>query len=91
MIVDISTADKQEIIEEFKTHPDDTGSPEVQIALLTHRINSLQEHLEGHPQDDHSRRGFLGLIGKRRRMLYYLMKHAEDRYKNLVDKLGLNK
>lgn len=83
--------DKQAIIDEFKIHPADTGSPEVQIALLTHRIEKLRGHLKGHAHDDHSRRGFLGLIGKRRRLLYYLMRSAESRYQGIIDKLGLNK
>ena len=86
-----SADDKQLIIDEFQTHSGDTGSPEVQIALLTHRIEKLQEHLKAHPHDDHSRRGFLGLIGKRRRLLYYLTKRSEKRYREILDKIGLSK
>jgi small subunit ribosomal protein S15 len=83
--------DKATIIEGFKTHVGDTGSPEVQIALLSQRIEKLSEHLKTHVQDDHSRRGLLGLVGKRRRMLYYLMKRSEERYQNIINKLGLSK
>lgn len=83
--------DKQTVIEEFKIHVGDTGSPEVQIALLTRRIGMLTEHLKGHTHDDHSRRGFLGLIGKRRRLLYHIMKRSENRYQTIINKLGLSK
>lgn len=80
---------KQVTIEEYKTHASDTGSPEVQVALLTERINKLTEHLKQHPHDFHSRRGLLLMVGRRRRILRYLMKKDEVRYKNLIQRLGL--
>ncbi len=80
---------KQNIITQFKTHDGDTGSPEVQIALLTERISRLTEHLKEHPHDFHSRKGLLQMVGKRRRLLRYLMRKDEIRYKNLVERLGL--
>ena len=80
---------KQTTIEEYKTHASDTGSPEVQVALLTERINKLTEHLKQHPHDFHSRRGLLLMVGRRRRILRYLMKKDEMRYKNLIQRLGL--
>jgi small subunit ribosomal protein S15 len=82
---------KKKIIGEFKLHAGDTGSPEVQIAILTGRIKNLAEHLKGHPQDNHSRRGLVRLIGHRRRLLFYLLKKDEDRYKGIVEKLKLRK
>jgi len=85
----LTTDEKLKIIVNYKTHPEDTGSPEVQIALLTEKINRLAIHLEVHPHDFHSRRGLLQMVGKRRRLLRYLRKKDEIRYKNLVDKLGL--
>jgi len=80
---------KQDIIGQYKTHPDDTGSPEVQIALLTERINRLTEHLKLHAHDFHSRRGLLFMVGRRRRLLRYLIRKDEIRYKNLIERLGL--
>ena len=83
--------DKKEIIAKFATHEGDTGSPEVQIALLTERINHLNEHLQSHKQDNHSRRGLLKMVGKRRNLLNYLMKKDINRYRAIVEKLGLRK
>ncbi|HEY9785291.1 MAG TPA: 30S ribosomal protein S15 [Candidatus Obscuribacterales bacterium] len=82
---------KREILDTHKTHAKDTGSPEVQVALLTERINQLTEHLRSHPKDYHSRRGLLMMVGKRRRLLQYLMRESHDRYRNLIDKLGLRR
>lgn len=83
--------DKKQIIDEFATKSGDTGSPEVQIALLTHKIEKLVSHLKSNPKDNHSRRGLLGVISKRRRLLSYLQKKAEERYKEIVKKLKLSK
>ena len=80
---------KQEIIEKYVTHPGDTGSPEVQIALLTQRINHLNEHLKIHKKDHHSRRGLLKMVGVRRSFLKYLEKKDITRYRAIVEKLGL--
>ena len=80
---------KQEIIEKYATHPGDTGSPEVQIALLTQRINHLNEHLKIHKKDHHSRRGLLKMVGVRRSFLKYLEKKDITRYRAIVEKLGL--
>ncbi|WP_099187175.1 30S ribosomal protein S15 [Tepidibacter mesophilus] len=82
---------KQEIIETYKTHEGDTGSPEVQIALLTTRINELNDHLKMHKKDHHSRRGLLKMVGSRRRLLKYLKEKDLNRYKTLIEKLGLRK
>lgn len=82
---------KAEIIEEFKTHEGDTGSPEVQVALLTERIKYLTEHFKTHKQDYHSRTGLLKLVGKRRNLLKYLKKKDITRYRNLIQRLGLRK
>ena len=82
---------KQEIINTYKREEKDTGSPEVQIALLTERINELTEHLKVHKKDNHSRRGLLKMVGKRRNLLNYLAKKDEAAYKELVKKLGLRK
>ena len=82
---------KLEIINEFKRDEADTGSAEVQVALLTERINELTEHLKVHKKDNHSRRGLLKMVGQRRNMLNYLQKKDEERYKVLVEKLGLRK
>ena len=82
---------KQEIINTYKREEKDTGSPEVQIALLTERINELTEHLKVHKKDNHSRRGLLKMVGKRRNLLNYLAKKDEEAYKELVKKLGLRK
>lgn len=80
---------KEEIIQEYGVHPSDTGSPEVQIALLTTRINELVEHLKIHKHDEHSRRGLLKLVGQRRRHLAYLNGKDKTRYRLVVERLGL--
>ena len=82
---------KQEIINTYKRDEKDTGSPEVQIALLTERINELTEHLKVHTKDNHSRRGLLKMVGQRRNLLNYLAKKDEARYKDIVEKLKLRK
>ena len=87
----ISKEMKSEIIEKYKRDEKDTGSPEVQIALLTERINELTEHLKVHQKDNHSRRGLLKMVGKRRNLLNYLSKKDINRYREIVDKLGLRK
>ncbi|NBI07908.1 30S ribosomal protein S15 [Senegalia massiliensis] len=87
----ISKEEKTNIIEEYKTHEGDTGSPEVQIAILTHRINELNDHLKEHKKDHHSRRGLLKMVGKRRGLLNYLMKKDVNRYRELIERLGLRK
>ena len=84
-------AQKTAIIEANRTHESDTGSPEVQIAILTERINQLTEHLKVHAQDNHSRRGLYKMIGKRRSLLDYLMKKDIERYRTLIAKLGIRK
>ena len=83
--------EKQEIIQQNKTHEGDTGSPEVQIAILSKRINDLTEHLKVHKKDHQSRRGLLQMVGKRRNMLNYLAKKDINRYRELIAKLGLRK
>ncbi|MBU0495462.1 MAG: 30S ribosomal protein S15 [Chloroflexi bacterium] len=83
--------EKEPIIQQFKVHETDTGSPEVQIALLTTRINQLVGHLKLHEHDHHSRRGLLKLVGQRRRQLAYLSKKDTERYRNIVARLGLRK
>ena len=80
---------KNEIINEYKTHESDTGSPEVQIAVLTEEINNLNEHLRTHKKDHHSRRGLLKMVGKRRNLLTYLRNKDVQRYRELINKLGL--
>jgi len=87
----LTVFDKKKIIEQFKTHPGDTGSPEVQVAILSERIKHLAAHLKKHPQDNHSRRGLLSMINKRRRLLVYLMKKEVDRYRSIIGRLGLSK
>lgn len=82
---------KKSLIEQFRVHEGDTGSPEVQIALLTERINSLTEHFKEHKKDHHSRRGLLMLIGKRRGLLGYLQKKDTERYRAVIDKLGIRR
>ena len=82
---------KAEIIEQYRLDEKDTGSPEVQIALLTERINELTEHLKTHKKDNHSRRGLLKMVGKRRNLLNYLTKKDVQRYRDIVAKLGLRK
>ena len=83
--------DKQALIEQFAQKAGDTGSPEVQVALLTQKIERLTEHLEANKKDNHSRRGLLKVIAKRRRILNYLLKLDEKRYKSLIGKIGLKK
>ncbi|MDD3767134.1 MAG: 30S ribosomal protein S15 [Eubacteriales bacterium] len=80
---------KQEIIDNFKIHETDTGSPEVQVAILTERINHLNEHLKVNKKDHHSRRGLLKMVGQRRGLLNYLAKKDIERYRNLIARLGL--
>lgn len=87
----LGTKDKKKIIEEFQTVKGDTGSPEVQIALLSERIKKLVLHLKEHAHDVHSRRGLLSMVSKRRRLLNYVSKKDEGRYKALADKLELSK
>ena len=82
---------KQQIIEQYRTHEGDTGSPEVQIAILTSRINTLTEHLRSNNNDHHSRRGLLKMIGHRRNLLGYLQKKDINRYRAIIEKLGLRK
>ena len=82
---------KQQVIEAYATHEGDTGSPEVQIALLTTRINELNAHLKDHPKDKHSYRGLLKMVGHRRNLLAYLQKKDIERYRAIVKKLGLRK
>ena len=83
--------EKKEIIAQYATHEGDTGSPEVQIALLTKRINHLNEHLKAHKQDNHSRRGLLKMVGKRRGLLDYLKAKDIERYRAVIEALGLRK
>ncbi len=83
--------EKQEIIEKYATQPGDTGSPEVQVALLTRRIAQLTEHFNSHKKDHHSRRGLLKLVGQRRRLLRYVKNQDEQRYKTLIKGLGLRR
>lgn len=88
-MVSLDKVEKAKIIEGYRTHQSDTGSPEVQIALLTTRINELTEHLKEHRKDHHSRRGLLKMVGQRRRMLNYLKSADIERYRTLIKKLGL--
>jgi small subunit ribosomal protein S15 len=83
--------DKKETIEKYRTKDNDTGSPEVQVALLTERINHLTEHIKVHKKDHHSRRGLLKMVGQRRRILGYLKKKDIERYRNLIQSLGLRR
>ncbi|MFZ2493829.1 MAG: 30S ribosomal protein S15 [Thermoanaerobaculia bacterium] len=82
---------KQEIVNQYRVHDTDTGSPEVQIALLSNRITYLTEHFKTHAKDHHSRRGLLKLVGRRRRLLDYLKKTDVDRYRTIIEKLGIRK
>jgi small subunit ribosomal protein S15 len=82
---------KKEIIDDFRLHPTDTGSPEVQIALLSDRISYLTEHFKLHKKDHHSRRGLLKLVGQRRQLLNYLKHTSVDRYNNVIQRLGLRR
>lgn len=87
----LTTEKKQSIISTYKTHEGDTGSPEVQIAILTERINYLTEHLKVHKKDHHSRRGLLMMVGQRRALLNYLRDKNVERYRTIIEKLGLRK
>ncbi len=87
----LAKEEKQSIIRKYQIHEMDTGSPEVQIAILTERINYLTEHLKVHMKDHHSRRGLLKMVGERRRLLNYLKKESSDRYNLLIKSLGLRK
>ena len=87
----ISKELKSQIIDKYKRDEKDTGSPEVQIAILTERINELTEHLKVHKKDNHSRRGLLKMVGKRRNLLNYLSKKDVNRYREIVEKLGIRK
>jgi len=87
----LATEKKQEIINTFKKHDSDTGSPEVQIAILTERITYLTEHFKIHKKDHHSRRGLLKLVGQRRRLLDYLKGKEVDRYKKVIERLGIRR
>ncbi|HEY4743163.1 MAG TPA: 30S ribosomal protein S15 [Desulfuromonadaceae bacterium] len=87
----LATEKKQEIINAFKSHDSDTGSPEVQIAILTERITYLTEHFKIHKKDHHSRRGLLKLVGQRRRLLDYLKGKELDRYKKVIERLGIRR
>jgi small subunit ribosomal protein S15 len=89
--VSLDTATKNKIIAEYATAEGDTGSPEVQVALLTRRINDLTEHLKEHKHDHHSRRGLLLLVGRRRRLLKYLQNKDISRYRALIERLGLRR
>jgi small subunit ribosomal protein S15 len=87
----VSTVRKQETIGKFRAHPTDTGSPEVQVALLSERIAHLTEHLKSNHKDHHSRRGLLKMVGQRRALLDYLKSKSLDRYKKLIETLGLRR
>lgn len=87
----LDAAVKQSIIAEYATHEGDTGSPEVQIAMLSQRIKDLTEHLKTHKHDHHSRRGLMLLVGQRRRLLGYLQKIDMDRYRSIIERLGLRR
>jgi small subunit ribosomal protein S15 len=87
----MSIENKKEIITEFATHKEDTGSPEVQVAILTSRINMLGEHMNVHTKDFHSRRGLLALVSRRRKLLDYLKRVDESRYKKLISRLSLRR
>ncbi len=87
----LDTAQKQQIMSDYGTVANDTGSPEVQVAMLTKRIADLTEHLKTHKHDHHTRRGLLGLVGRRRRLLKYLEKTDINRYRALIERLGLRR
>lgn len=87
----ITKDEKQKIIAEYAVHEGDTGSPEVQIAILTHRINTLTEHLKINKKDHHSRRGLLKMVGHRRNLLNYLIKVDIERYRTIIERLGIRK
>ena len=87
----LTTEDKKNLIEKYKVHDSDTGSPEVQVGLLTNRIEYLTEHLKVHKKDHHSRRGLLMLVGQRRRLLNYVKYKDVSRYRTIIERLGLKK
>ena len=87
----LATQRKKDVVVKFAKHPSDTGSAEVQIALLTRRINDLTEHLKTHKHDHHSRRGLLLLVGQRRRLLQYLTKKDINRYRSIIERLGIRR
>jgi small subunit ribosomal protein S15 len=87
----VPTEKKQSLIDQYRLHDKDTGSPEVQIALLTERINGLTEHFKTHSKDHHSRRGLLKLIGQRRGLIDYLKKSDAERYRSIIEKLGIRR
>jgi small subunit ribosomal protein S15 len=87
----IAQPDRQVVVEQFRVHQTDTGSPEVQVALLSQRIDHLTEHFKIHVKDHHSRRGLLKLVGQRRRLLDYLKKNDFERYQSLIQRLGIRK
>ena len=87
----LTTEQKQEIIDRYRLHESDTGSPEVQVAILSERINYLTDHFKVHGKDHHSRRGLIKLVGQRRRLLNYLKNKDIERYRALIDQLGLRK
>mgnify|MGYP000011313529 CR=1 FL=1 len=87
----LETARKQEVVEKFRTHPTDTGSPEVQVALLSARIEYLTEHFKAHKKDHHSRRGLLKMVNNRRTLLDYLKKKDNERYRQVITQLGLRR
>ena len=87
----LTSKNKKELIDQFKLHEDDTGSPEVQVGLLTHRISYLTEHLKVHKKDHHSRRGLLVLVGRRRRLLNYVKNKNVKRYRAIIEALGLRR
>jgi len=87
----LTVEDKKQLIEQYKLHETDTGSPEVQIGLLTHRISYLTEHLKVHKKDHHSRRGLLILVGRRRKLLNYVKKNDIKRYRTIIANLGLRR
>jgi len=89
--VGFTSEDKKKLIDRFKLHDSDTGSPEVQVGLLTHRITYLTEHLKVHKKDHHSRRGLLMLVGQRRRLLNYVKSKDVNRYRNIIETLGLRR
>jgi len=89
--VTFSSEEKRKLIDQFKLHEDDTGSPEVQVGLLTHRISYLTEHLKIHKKDHHSRRGLLMLVGRRRRLLNYVKNKDVKRYRKIIETLGLRR
>jgi len=87
----LSTEDKKKLIDKYRLHDSDTGSPEVQVGLLTHRISYLTEHLKMHKKDHHSRRGLLMLVGRRRRLLNYVKNKDVNRYRTIIETIGLKR